>query len=108
MKRVLLSSAIILSSLFIHTPHASADSYVDQVLNETNQLTQDLESYYQNVLVPASVQYDNYLNQLLRACGNGNQSACDEYDVRIGAQNERLDRAIDYMRNRPNPYLPGY
>jgi len=82
---------------------AKAD-YVSDIINETDQITREANSYYNNVLTPAMWQRYYYLQSLASLCYQGDTTACYEYNSATQAEYQRLSNAVNYMRTRENPY----
>lgn len=102
-KSILFSTALIATSIIGFQGTAKAD-YINDVINDTNALTSDVNSYYTNVLTPAVEQRYYYLQALANLCYQGNASACYEYDSATASEHRRLSNAVEQMRNRANPY----
>ncbi|BAZ16411.1 hypothetical protein NIES4071_82870 [Calothrix sp. NIES-4071] len=99
MRKYLLGSILMISSLFTFTNTANANSVQDEI-NRTNQLIGEYEQFERKVVNPEVQKYQRYLNRLYMACMNGNRNACNLYTIKIQQQNERLERATQIIRNR--------
>lgn len=105
MKRTsILFSALLIASSFAGFQTAAKADYTSDVINGTNELTSDLNSYYNNVLTPAMWQRYYYLQALANLCYQGDVAACYEYNSATQAEYQRLSDAVNYMRTRQNPY----
>lgn len=99
MRKLILGSMLIASSIFTFPNTANANS-VQNEINSINRTIRDVTRYERRVLNPAVRKNQRYLNWLYRACMNGNMNACSQYNIRIRRQNKRLKREIQRIRNR--------
>ena len=107
-------SVLAMGSILAVTSHATAqtaDPYINQLINQANQLMSDPQAWSQNNSMSEVEQQNAYLQQLQFACGQGNAAACDyaceqgntaacnESNLIHQRRMQRMDAAIQQMRD---------
>ena len=97
--KIILTAGLITIAALSQCQTAYADDVTDAI-NQANELVREGEARYKNELAPALKQQEEYLQQLHNACVQGNNQACDEVTEFYRRQNERLDRVLQWQRQR--------
>jgi hypothetical protein len=78
---------------------ARADSVKDAI-RDANRVAGEAERFHNGVMLPAIQRQENYMNQLNIACYRGNLQACRESTRLLRRQNQRLERHLQWQRQR--------
>ena len=84
------------SFMFVNAASAQVSWEVQQLLDENDALTREIEEFVQNT----EQQRQEEMNALSSSCNSGDSDACLEHEIRLRAEDRAIDYHTETLRNR--------